>query len=157
MYIETDVRIAHRDIRAGACLLTELIDNSVLHLIGYETRVAELLRIDHRVNREGFTFLDVLAPVNLLDFFIHIIGRSSLEFGDRLKNTYGCVKLEIGTIHHLLVAGKRNHSTAYFHIVGTQLGEFFCQDGLKSHEGLGNKFKFIHFYFDNIFIVSYCF
>ena len=65
---------------------------------------------------------------------------------DRLENTDGSVQLEVGTIHHFLVACERYHAATYLYIVGTQLGELLSQDWLQTHKGLGNEFKFLFHY-----------
>ena len=143
--MEADVGIRHRHIRPVARLLAELVDDGVLHLVGHKARVAELLAIYNGVDRERLALLDVLAPVNFLHLVVHVLGRARLETGYRLQDTDCRVQLEVGTIHHFLVTLERHHTTANLHVVRTQIGQFFCQDGLQTHECLGNHFiLFLH-------------
>ena len=53
------------------------------------------------------------------------------------------MQLEIGTIHHLFVSCKGYHSASLLYIVSAQLRQFFRQNGLKAHEGLGDHFKLL--------------
>ena len=46
--------------------------------------------------------------------------------------------------HHHLVAGKRNHATAYLNVVSAQFGKFLCQYLFQPLEGLGDEFKSLH-------------
>ena len=43
MDMQTDIRVGHRDVGAVAGLFSELVDNGILDLIGYEAGVAEFL------------------------------------------------------------------------------------------------------------------
>ena len=147
MDVQTNVGIRHRHVRTLARLFTELVDDGVLHFVGYKARVAELFAIDNRVYGEGLSLLDVLAPIYLLHFVVHVLGRTSLETGNRLQDTNGRVQLEISTIHHFLVTRERHHTTANLHVVCSQIGQLFCQNGLQAHECFGNHFKlFLHIY-----------
>ena len=42
---------------------------------------------------------------------------------DGFKDTYGRVQLEVGTIHHFLVSGERDHTAANLNVVGAKLSE----------------------------------
>lgn len=53
MDVQADVRVGDGDIRTFSRLLTELVDDSILHFISDELRVTELLREYYRVNGEG--------------------------------------------------------------------------------------------------------
>ena len=65
---------------------------------------------------------------------------------DGFQNADGGVQLEVGTIQKFLIALKRYHTTAYLHIVCAQLRQFFRQDGLQTHKGLGDDFKLLCHY-----------
>ena len=43
VHVQTEIGVRHRDVRPFARLLTELVDNGILHLIGDKLRVSELL------------------------------------------------------------------------------------------------------------------
>ena len=143
MDVQLQVGIGYRDVRALSCLLTELVDNGILHLIADKLRVTEFLGEYHGIHGERLGGLQVLAPVYLHDGIVDIVGAQSLESVDGLQYLDGSAQLEISAIHHLFVTGKRHHATACLHVVGTQLGQFFRQHGLQSHEGLGNQFELL--------------
>ena len=146
MDMQSQVGIGHRDARPLACSLTQLIYDGILHLVAHELRVTEILGEHDRIHGKRFVVAQILAPVNLLDFLIDLVGAMSFEMGDRLQDFNGRMQLEVGTIHQFLVASKRHHASPYLYIVGPQLSQLFCQDGLQSHECFGNELKvFIHF------------
>ena len=143
MYVEANVGIADTDIRPCSGLFAKLVNNGILYFIGDKARVAKLFGVDNRVYTEGFSFLNILAPVYFFDLIVHIFCRASLEVSYRFEDSDGRMQLEIGSIQHLLITCKRHHSTACLYIVGTQLGELLSQNGFKSHESLGYEFKFL--------------
>ena len=58
--IELDIGLADADIGALARCFAEIINDGVLHLVGYEFRVAELGGINHGVNGEGRVEVEIL-------------------------------------------------------------------------------------------------
>ena len=50
MDVDADIRTGHRDIRACSGLLAKLIHDGILHLIGDEAGVAEIIRIDYGID-----------------------------------------------------------------------------------------------------------
>ena len=147
MYVKAYIRIAHRNIRSCSGVLPELVYNGILNLIGHESGVSELLRIDYRIDRKGLSFFYNPAPVYFFHLIIYVICRTCLEVAYGFKNPYGSVQLEIRTVHHFLVARKRNHAASCLDIVGSHLYQFFCKNRLKSHKCLGYEFKFVHICF----------
>ena len=65
---------------------------------------------------------------------------------DGLEDSDGGVQLEVGTVHHFFVSRERHHPPANLYVVCTKLRELLCQDIFKSHEGLGDEFKFLFHY-----------
>ena len=53
------------------------------------------------------------------------------------------MQLEIGAIHHFLITSEGNHASPYLYILSAQLRQFFRQNRLKAHEGLGDEFKIL--------------
>ena len=53
------------------------------------------------------------------------------------------MQLEIGTVHHFLVTREGYHASSYLYVLCAQLRQLFRQNGLKSHKGLGDKFKIL--------------
>ena len=147
MYVQADIGISHRDIRSLPCLLAELIDDGVFHLVRYEFGMTEFLGEDDSVNSERLVLLQIFRPVYLSDFFIYVISTLRLEVADRLQYSDGSVQLEVGTIHHFFVTCKRNHSSTDFHILSPQLGQLFRQYRFQSHKRLGDQFKILFHYF----------
>ena len=82
MDVQADVRVGNGYVRTLSCLLTELINDSVLDFISDELRVAELLRENDRVNGEGRFQIQVFRPVHRFDTLVDIIGRKCLEMFD---------------------------------------------------------------------------
>ena len=119
MNIQTDVGIAHADIRAGSGGFTKLIDDGIFHFVGDKARVAKLFGVDHRVDTECLSMFNILAPVNFPHFIVHVFSRASFEMRDGFQDSDGCSELEVRPIHHLLIACKRHHATAYLYVVGS--------------------------------------
>ena len=80
-------------------------------------------------------------PLDALHDIIYLVGILGIEVKDRLQDADGCAQMEVGTVHHGLVTGKRYHTATYLDVVGTQLGKFLCQYLLQSLESLGDEFK----------------
>ena len=72
--------------------------------------------------------------------------------GYGLQNAYGCAQLEVGAVHHFLVACEGHHPSSRLYVVGTQLCQLFRQHVLQSHEGLGYEFKLFVSHFLLIFL-----
>lgn len=64
----------------------------------------------------------------------------------RLEDTDSGVQLKVGTVHHLFIAAERDHASTGLYVVGTKLDELLGKYVLKSHERLGDKFKFLFHY-----------
>ena len=64
----------------------------------------------------------------------------------RLEDADSGVQLKVGTIHHLFIASESDHASTCLYVVGTKLDELLGKDVLKSHERLGDKFKFLFHY-----------
>ena len=142
--VQADVGVGHRDVRTVARMFAELVDDGILHLIGHELGVAELLGEYHRVYGESLAVVEVFRPFHLHHLVVHVVGTTGFEVDNGFQNADSSVELEIGTVHQFFVACKRHHSTANLHVFGSQFGQFLCQDGLQAHECLGNQFEF-HF------------
>ena len=143
VYVQTDVGVGNTDIRSHVGALTELVHNGVLHLVSHELRMAELLGEHHRVDGKSLAYVEVLAPVNGAHLVVHVVGTLSLELADGLEDAYGGMQLHVGAIHHFLVTRERHHASSYLYVVGSQSRQFLSQYVLKSHERLGNEFKFL--------------
>ena len=141
MDVQLQVWVVDADVGAVACLLAELVHDSILHLIGHELAVAELVAEDHAVNGECCLVTQIFRPIYLLDGFVHLIGAGSTEMLDGFQNANSGAQLEVGTVQHLLVACKADHSSAYLYIVGTKVRKFLCQYFFKTLKGLCNHFK----------------
>ena len=74
VHIESDVRVGHADIGSFARFLPELVDDGILHLIGHELGVFELLGEDHGVDSKGLVKTQVLGPVDSLHLVVYVIG-----------------------------------------------------------------------------------
>ena len=118
MDVQPDVRVADRDIGTAPRPVTELVDDGILHLIRDKARIGELLGIHDGIDREGLSLEDIFAPVYLLHFLVHILCAPRLEVCDGFKDADGGVQLEVGTVHHFLVTGKRHHAASYLYVVG---------------------------------------
>ena len=139
--VQTHVGIGYTDVRTVARLFAELVDNGVLHLVGYEFRVAEFFREYHRVDGKGLVQCQILCPVDILHTLVDVVCRQGLEVFDGFQNTDGRMQLEISAIHQLLIARKGHHSASYRYILSAQLRQFVRQDRFQSHKGLGDHFK----------------
>ena len=142
MDVQPQVGIGHRDVGTNAGLLAELVHDGVLHLIGHELRVTEILREHHGVDGKCLLLVQIVRPVDGFYLVVDIVGAACLEMLDGLQDSDGCMQLEVGAVHQFLVAGERHHAASYFHIVCSQVCEFFSQDGLQSHESFGYEFEF---------------
>ena len=143
MYVQTEIWVRHRDVRPFAGLLSELVDDGILHFIGYKLRVAELLREHYRVDGKGLVVIEICSPVYFLDFFVDIIRTFCLEVPDGFQDSDGSVRLKVGTVHQFLVTCKRNHSSTNLYIISPQLGQFFRQYRFQSHKRFGDQFKIL--------------
>ena len=143
MDVQSHVGVGDADVRTCSLLFTELVDDGILHLVGDELGVAEFFGEYHRVDSKRLVNIQVFCPVNILDAFIDVIGRQCLEMLDGFQNADSGMQLEVGAIHHLLVSSKRNHTSSFYHVFCTQLRQFFRQDRLEAHKGLGDEFKFL--------------
>ena len=123
MDMQADVRIGEGDVGSLSRALAELVHDGVLDLIGDEVGVAELVTVDDGVHGEGLSLGDIGAPVQVFHIIIYVVGGGSLEMLDGFKDTYGRVQLEVGTIHHFLVSGERDHTAANLNVVGAKLSE----------------------------------
>ena len=64
MDMQAKVGVGDGHVGAHAGLLAELVGNGVLHLIGHEFGMAELLGEHHGVNGKGFLVVQILSPVD---------------------------------------------------------------------------------------------
>ena len=148
VYVETDVGVGDADVGALALRLAEIVDDGVLHLIGHELGVAELLRVDHGVDGERGFQVEIAAPIDRLHGLIDVVGIFRLEVLDGFQDAHGRAQTEVGPVHHLAVAAERHHAAANLYIVGTQLRQLLRQDFFQALKGLGDEFKFFfHLYF----------
>ena len=115
--MQSQVGIGNRYIRTCARLLAELVNDGILHLVGYEFRVTELLGENHGVHSKCFLVVQILSPVDALYLLVNIIGALCLEMLDGLEDADSGMQLEISAIHHFLVAGERHHATTNFNVV----------------------------------------
>ena len=143
MDVQPYVGVCHADVRSGSGGFAELVYYGVFHFVSHEFGVSELFGEYHRVHGKRFVVAEELSPVHLFHSFVNFVGSESLETSDRLEYSDSGVQLEVGSVKHFLVTCKRDHSPSNFHVVGTQMCEFLCQDGFKTHESLGNHFKFL--------------
>ena len=142
MDIERQVRVVQSHIGTVARLLAEVVGNGILHLVSHKLRVAELIAEHHRIHGKGLLVRQILLPLDGLYGIIHLFCRLSLEVLDGFQDAQCRTQTEVSAIHHLFVAGERNHSSANLYIVCSQCGKLFCQHLLQSLEGLGDEFKF---------------
>ena len=89
--IQANVRIAHRDVGACACLFAKPVYDGIFHFVGDKAGVAELFRIDHRVHREGLFVVKVVAPFYLLYLVVNFFCRTGLESVNGLEYADGSV------------------------------------------------------------------
>ena len=150
MDVERQVRVVQPHVGTVARLLAEVVGNSILHLVSHKLRVAELIAEHHRIHSKSLLIRQILLPLDGLYGIIHLFSRLGLEVLDRLQNAQCRAQTEVSAIHHLFVAGERNHSSANLYIVCSQCGKLFCQHLLQSLEGLGDEFKFHICFFTNV-------
>ena len=106
--------------------------------------MAKFLRIDHRIDGQRRLEVQILTPVDGAHGRIYVVGVRGLEMLDGLEDAYGGAQTEVGTVHHLFVAGKRHHAATDGHVVGAQFGQFLGQHFFQTLESLGDEFKFFH-------------
>ena len=53
MYVQSDVGVGYGDVGSVSRVLTELVYDGILDLIGYKAGVSEFLGVDHGVYGEG--------------------------------------------------------------------------------------------------------
>ena len=100
--------------------------------------MAEFLGEHNGIHREGLVVFQILCPVYLLDFLIHVIGTSGPEMTDGLQNPDCRVQLKVCTIHHFLITCKRYHPSTDNNIISPQSGQFFRQYRFQSHKRFGD-------------------
>ena len=142
--VQFHVGVGDAYVRPFARGVAEVVNNRVLHLVGHELGVAELLGVDHAVDGKGGVHVEESLPVHAPHGLVHVVGVVGFEMQQRFEHTYGGAQTEVGSVHHGLVAAKRHHAVPYLHIVGTEFGEFLCEHFFKSLKGLGDEFKFLH-------------
>ncbi len=104
-----------------AGLLAELVNDSVLHLVGNELGVLELVAENHAVHGKGGVVAQILCPVYLFYGVIYLVGGLCLEVADGLEDTYGSAQLEVGAVHSLPITRKGHHAASYLNVVGSQV------------------------------------
>ena len=103
--------------------------------------MAELLGINDGVDGKRSVEIKIIAPLYALHSVVHLVGVGSLEMFDRLQDTDGSTKTEIGTVHHFLVAGERDHAPAYLHVVGAEFRKLLGEHFFKSLESFCDEFE----------------
>ena len=119
VHVQPYVGVGHRDVRPLAGALAKLVHDGVFHLVAHKLRVAEFLAEHHRIYGKRLLVVQILAPVNLHHFIVHLVGAISREVSDRFKYLDSGVQLEIGAVHQFLVAGERHHASSCLHVVST--------------------------------------
>ena len=144
VHIQLDVGICHTNIRTFALFLAKIVHNGVLHLISNKLGVAELLRIDHRIDGKSSVQIEIVSPFDGLYCLVDSFCIESLEMLDRFEHSDSCAKAEVCSIEHFLVSRKRHHTTTNLYVVSTEFGEFLSQYFFQSLKGFGNEFEFFH-------------
>ena len=98
MDVQPDVGVGDTDVRPLSRLLAELVNNGILHLVGHELRMPELVREDDRVDGKGLVDRQIAGPVNILHTLVDVVGRQRLEVLDGFEDADGGVQLEVGTV-----------------------------------------------------------
>ena len=146
MDVQAQVGATHGNIRSVASLLAKLVDNGIFHLVAHKLRVAELFREHDSIDSKGTLIVQIVSPIDFLDFLIDIVSAFCFESSYRLENLDSRMQREIRPVHHFFVTRKRHHASTYFNVVGPQLGQFFRQHRFQSHERFGDEFKLLfHF------------
>ena len=149
MNVQLYIRVCDSYVRAFPGALAEIIDDGILHLVGDELGMAKVLRIDDGVDGKRSIEVEVTAPVDFLHGGVDLVGIAGLEVFYRLEYAHGGAQAEIGTVHHFLVAGERDHAPPDLYIVGSEFRQFLCQNFFKSLESFGDEFE--------LFFHDYCF
>ena len=127
VHVELDVGVGDADVGALARFLAEIVDDGILHLVGHKLRVAEFLRINHRVDRERRVDVQIIAPVDGSHGVVDVVGIFGREMFDGFEDTHGSAQAEVSAVHHFLVTAERHHAAADLHIVGAEFRQFLCQ------------------------------
>ena len=142
MDVQLQVGIGDADVRTFASLLSHLVNDGILHLVGHKFRVAEFRAEHNAIDGKGRFIGQVFCPVNLLHSTIHLVGTGGAEVFDGFQNFDGGAQLKICAIEQFLVACEGHHAATYLDVVGPEVYELRCQYCLQALKGLGNHFKF---------------
>ena len=141
--VDVEQHVGLVDAYAGtlARLLAEVVHDGILHLVGHELGMAELLAEDGGFYGKGFVRVQILFPTDGFYLFVDLVGVFGLEVLDGFQDSDGCAQAEVRFVHHLFVTAEGDHATAYLDVVGSQCGEFLRQHFFQSLKGFGNHFK----------------
>ena len=122
--VQLDVGVDNTDVGTVTGLLSELVNDSILHLIGDKLGVLEFVAEYHAIHGKCSVVRQVLCPINLLHGIVYLVCGLCLEVADGLENAYSRAQLEVGSIHHLLITSKRHHAASYLDVIGTKVYQF---------------------------------
>lgn len=80
--------------------------------------MAKVVGISDRVNRQGLIHLQVLAPVDLLQFLVVASFVSSPKAIDSYQHTKGRTAFKIDPVKHLLISGTIDDTGSGLYITG---------------------------------------
>ena len=137
VYVELHVGTGDTDAGTPSCPLAEVVGHGVLHTVGHELAVAELLAEHYGVYGEGLVRRQVVFPTDGFRLLVHFVRRLRREVLDGFQYTQGRAQAEVGTVHHLFVALEGHHAPAYLDVVRAEGGQLLCQHLFQALEGLG--------------------
>ena len=124
MDVDQQVRPHHAHPGSLALALHEVVGNGILHAVGHELGVAELVAEDDFIHRKRLSRTHVILPLDGLDLFIHLIGVGGRKVADGFQDANGGTQAEVGLVQHPFITRKGHHASAFLYIIGSQFSQF---------------------------------
>ena len=148
MDIEEQIGTRETDRRTLSDGVVEMVHDSVLHAIGHEARVGEIVAGDGRVYSERRFGRHIFAPVDVAHRVIQFVGCVGCELDDRLQDSERRTAAEIGLVHHSEISLKADHTLSELNVLGAEFDQFVTKDIFKTLKGLGyHRVDVFHFGF----------
>ena len=104
--------------------VAEMVHDAVLHAVGGETAVGEIVAVHGRVDSERGLRRHVFLPRYLTDYVVKFVRIRGCEFLNGLQHPEGCAQAQIRAVHQFKVSLETYHAGAHLHVLGAEAEQF---------------------------------